>query len=160
MRQFRILWRDQMKKIVLAFALSSLAPVFADTSSAPTTMRFDSIPVAEKVGAGEHKIYPYRSEDTVLVVVVDPIACGQKPVNPRFEVKGKSLILRYDLTKAPAGKTAACTAHSTFLLTPVPHSDLQVEFAGGTEPFHVAQMTRCPKTQPVFDIWDCLVPSP
>lgn len=151
-----------MKKIALMYALAGLAvPAFGDAPSASTTMKFDSIPVAEKVGSGEHKIYPYRSEDTVLVVVVDPITCGQKPVNPRFEFKGKSLILRYDLTKAPATKAAAaCTAHSTFLLTPVPHADLQVEFAGGPEPFRVAQMSRCPKTQPVFDIWDCLVPSP
>ena len=149
-----------MKKIVLACGFACLTPAFADTQSTPTTMKFDSIPVAEKIGAGEHKIYPYRSEDTVLVVVVDPIACGQKPVNPRFQIKGKRLLLRYDLTEAPAGKTSACTAHSTFLLTPVPHTELQVEFAGGHEPFRVAQMTRCPKTQPVFDIWDCLVLSP
>lgn len=149
-------------KVLSACALACLAvPAFADAPSAPTTMKFDSIPVAEKVGAGEHKIYPYRSEDTVLVVVIDPITCGQKPINPRFEIKGKSLILRYDLTKAPTTKVpTACTAHSTFLLTPVPHTDLQVEFAGGPEAFRVAQMTRCPKAQPVFDVWDCLVPSP
>lgn len=68
-----------MKKFLFAFAFVCLgAPAFADTSSAPTTMKFDSIPVAEKVGADEHKIYPYRSEGTVLVVVIDPIACGQK----------------------------------------------------------------------------------
>jgi hypothetical protein len=149
-----------MKKSLIACALAGTAlAAFADAPSGPPKMKFTSMPVMEKVGSGEHKIYPYRTEDQVVVIVVDPIACGQKPINPRFEVKGKSLILRYDLTKAPASKTA-CTAHSTFELSAMPDTDLQVEFAGGPEAFHVAQMTRCPKAKPVTDVWDCMVPAP
>jgi hypothetical protein len=151
-----------MKKTLIACALAGIAlAAFADTPSGPPKMKFTSIPIIEKVGRGEHKIYPYRTEDQVVVIVVDPIACGQKPVNPRFEIKSNSLILRYDLTKAPASKTpSTCTAHSTFELSAMPDTDLQVEFAGGPEAFHVAQMTRCPQAKPTTDIWDCLVPAP
>jgi hypothetical protein len=151
-----------MKNPLIACALAGIAlAAFADAPSGPPTMKFTSIPVMEKVGAGEHKIYPYRIEDQVVVIVVDPIACGQKPVNPRFEIKGRSLILRYDLTRGLASTTStACTAHSTFELSAMPDTDLQVEFAGGPEAFHVAQMTRCPKAKPVTDIWDCMVPAP
>ena len=151
-----------MRKTLIGCSLAGIALVaFADVPSGPPTMKFTSIPVMEKVGGGEHKIYPYRNEDQVVVIVIDPITCGQKPVNPRFEIKGKSLVLRYDLTKAPASKaSSACTAHSTFELSAMPDIDLQVEFAGGPEAFHVAQMTRCPKAKPVTDIYDCMVPAP
>jgi hypothetical protein len=149
-----------MKKSLIACALAGIAfAAFADAPSGPPKMKFTSMPVMEKVGSGEHKIYPYRTEDQVVVIVVDPIACGQKPINPRFEIKGKSLILRYDLTKAPTTK-AACTAHSTFELSAMPDTDLQVEFAGGPEAFHVAQMARCPQAKPITDVWDCMVPAP
>jgi len=39
----------------------------------------------------------------------------------------------------------------------MPHSDLTVNFAGGPEPFVVADMVRCPNTSPKIDLWDCLV---
>src|SRR5271169_7023035 len=151
-----------MRKTLIGCSLAGIAlAAFADVPSGPPTMKFTSIPVMEKVGGGEHKIYPYRTEDKVVVIVIDPIVCGQEPVNPRFEIKGKSLILHYDLTKAPALKTpSACTAHSTFELSAMPDTDFQVEFAGGPEAFRSAHMTRCPKTKPVSDIWDCMVPSP
>ena len=123
------------------------------------TMKFTSIPITEKVGSGEHKIFPYRIEDKVVVTVQDPIACGQRPINPRFELKGNKLVLRYDLTKAPSGTAGgSCTAHSTFEIENMPHQDLEVSFAGGQERFIVASMVRCPNTKPVVDIYDCLVP--
>jgi hypothetical protein len=148
------------RKFLFAAALAAVAvPALADSKDAGVTMRFNSIPVAEKVGAGEHRIFPYRNEDKVVVIVIDPISCGQKPVNPRFEIKDTRLILAYDLVPAKgANLPASCTAHSTFELDAVPHRDFSVEFTGGPEPVRVAHMTRCPKTDPVIDIWDCLVP--
>ncbi len=144
--------------LLLAGGLLACAPVLADSTNG-TTMKFTSSPVAEKVAASEHKIYPYRTEDRVIVVVVDPIACGQKPVNPSFVIKGNVIRLHYDLTPVPASVSGQnCTAHSTFDMNNVPHADLSVEFAGGDEPYRSAQMTRCPKVEPTVDVWDCMIP--
>jgi hypothetical protein len=145
---------------LLAAGLSLITILaLADTAASKTTLKFTSIPIEEKIGAPSHNIFPYRSEDRVIVVVVDPIQCGQKPNNPSFEIRGAKLVLHYDLTAAPAGAPKhACTAHSTFDLENVPHGDLQVEFSGGKEPVQTAQMKRCPKTEPVVDVWDCMVP--
>jgi hypothetical protein len=126
---------------------------------APTKMNFNSIPIAEKLGEAAHKILPYRSEDRVVVIVVDPIMCGQRPVNPTFKIGNGKISLHYDLTAAPVGSTLPnCAAHSTFDLDPVPHGEWVVEFSGGKETPRTAQMTRCPGTMPKFDIWDCMVP--
>jgi hypothetical protein len=152
-----------MKRSSLIF---SVALAFLATSEyamaqvgAPTTMKFTSIPIAEKLGEASHKVLPYRSEDRVVVIVVDPIMCGQRPTNPTFAIKDGKISLHYDLTAAPVGSTLPnCAAHSTFDLDSVPHGDFIVEFSGGKELPHTAQMTRCPKTQPKFDIWDCMVP--
>ena len=145
---------------LLAASLTLIViPALADTAASNTKLKFTSIPIEEKVGTPSHSIFPYRSEDRVIVVVVDPIQCGQKPSNPSFDIKGGKLILHYDLSAAPAGAaTHTCTAHSTFDLENVPHGDLQVEFSGGKEPVQTAQMKRCPKTEPVIDVWDCMVP--
>ncbi len=122
-------------------------------------MKFTSIPIQEKLGEAAHRVLPYRAEDRVIVVVVDPIMCGQRPLNPKFEIHGTRISLHYDLSAAPVGSTLPnCTAHSTFDLDAVPHGDFMVEFSGGNEPVHTAAMTRCPNTQPKFDIWDCMVP--
>jgi hypothetical protein len=149
-----------MKTRLLMISLAVVsASALADAPLGPPTMKFTSIPVVEKVGAGEHKIFPYRIEDKLVVIVQDPIVCGQKPLNPKFELKGNRLTLLYELTKAPAGVSAsACTAHSTFEISNVPDRELEVAFAGGPEPFTVATMTRCPGAKPNVDIWDCLVP--
>ena len=145
-------------KLLLACLMMLCAPAFAESADG-TTMKFTSVPVAEKVAVNEHKIYPYRTEDRVIVVVVDPIACGQKPVKPSFAIKGGKLTLHYDLTPAPANVSGQnCTAHSTFDLSNVPHADMAVEFSGGDEPMHTAQMTRCPKVEPTVDVWDCMIP--
>jgi hypothetical protein len=148
-----------MKKLCIVIGmLSAVGVAVADEPAAPS-MKFTSIPVSEKIGSGEHKLFPYRAEDKIVVIVVDPIACGQKPVKPSFRIEGNKLLLRYELTQAPAGAAGKdCTAHSTFELDRMPHQDLQVNFAGGPEPFVVANMTRCPNAEPVVDVWDCLVP--
>lgn len=134
-------------------------PAVAQTAASKTTLKFTSIPIEEKIVDSAHKIFPYRSEDRVIVVIVDPIQCGQRPSNPSFAIKDGKLVLHYDLSMAASGApTGACTAHSTFDLENVPHGDLQVEFSGGKEPVQTAQMKRCPKTAPIVDVWDCLVP--
>jgi len=149
-------------KAILATAASLLVAAgsaAAEETAGPTTMKFNSIPIAEKLGEAAHKVLPYRAEDRVVVVVVDPIMCGQKPFNPSFAIKNGRIALHYELTKAPVGSVVPnCTAHSTFDLEMVPHGDYLVEFSGGKEPPHTAQMERCPNTQPKFDIWDCMVP--
>ncbi len=147
-----------MKARILMTCLALLG-VPALAAAQQSNLKFTSIPVVEKIGAGEHKLFPYRSEDKLVVIVQDPIVCGQKPVNPRYEVNGNRLTLRYDLTPVPMGVThGACSAQSTFEINNVPHQDFEVAFAGGKEPFIVANMTRCPNTAPIVDIWDCLVP--
>ena len=150
-------------KIQAALAASLLAgfaaPALADGADTPISMKFSSIPIAEKMGSVEHKLFPYRSEDKVVVIVVDPIVCGQRPVNARFEVAGNRLLLKYDLKpQKPADAPMACAAHSTFELNNVPHRELSVEFSGNGEPPRLAHMTRCPNTEPQVDVWDCMVP--
>ncbi len=149
-----------MKRSILALALAAASGLaLADIPSGPPTLKFTSMPVMEKVGAGEHKLFPYRSEDKMIVVVVDPIACGQRPGNARFHVEGDKLVLQYDLSPAPDGAArGACTAHSTFELDNMPDRDLQVQFAGGIEPYVVATMTRCASAKPATDVWDCMIP--
>jgi hypothetical protein len=137
----------------------SAFPAIADTVKSQTTMTFSSIPIAEDLRTTAHKIVPYRSEDRVIVIVVDPIMCEQKPINPRFEIRDSKISLRYDLTVAPAGATQGCTAHSTFDLKNVPHGEFYVEFQGGNERMRSAKMVPCPNTQPVVDAWDCVAPA-
>lgn len=149
------------KRHLLAASMLAIAagPTIADTVTPQTTMTFTSMPIAEDLRTTAHKILPYQSEDRVIVIVVDPIMCEQKPINPRFEIKNGKISLRYDLTAAPAGARQGCTAHSTFDLNNVPHGELYVEFQGGNERVRSAKMTRCPNTQPVADIWDCMAPT-
>ena len=144
---------------LLAVLVLAAAPALADSTWPDTKLTFNSIPMAEKLGEAAHRVLPYRSEDRVIVVVVDPIFCGQRPINPGFKIVPGKIQLHYDLTEAPLGSSLPnCTAHSTFDLDVVPHGEFQVEFTGGKEAPHVAQMTRCPNTSPKFDIWDCMVP--
>jgi len=145
--------------VAIAGVLVIAAPALADDVAAPTTMKFTSIPIQEKLGEAAHRVLPYRIDDRVVVIVVDPIMCGQEPINPRFTVKPGKIALRYDLTAAPPGSVLPnCTAHSTFDLDKVPNGDFQVEFAGGNEPVHTANMTQCPHVKPKDDIWDCMIP--
>ena len=145
--------------VTIAGLLVIAAPAIAEDMASKTTMKFTSIPIQEQLGEAAHRVLPYRSEDRVVVVVVDPIMCGQRPINPQFAIKNGKISLHYDLTAAPSGSVLPnCTAHSTFDLDNVPHGDFQVEFAGGNEPVHTANLTRCPNVQPKFDIWDCMVP--
>jgi len=152
-----------MKHSTLALAVASMSILAATASAAdtaaPTTMTFTSIPIAEKLGEAAHRVLPYRIDDRVVVIVIDPIMCGQRPVNPSFSVKPGRIALHYDLTAAPVGSMQPnCTAHSTFDLDKVPNGDFEVQFAGGKEGPHTAQMTQCPNVKPKDDIWDCMVP--
>lgn len=154
------IFRRTLLAASLLATMAGACPAHADDLGANTKLTFNSIPIAEKFGEPKHRVLPYRAEDRVIVVVVDPIYCGQKPLNPRFEIKPGKIVLRYDLSPAPVGASLPnCSAHSTFDLENVPHGDFQVEFAGGNEPPRTAVMTRCPKTAVKFDIWDCLVPA-
>ena len=145
--------------VTMAGMLVAAVPAFAAETAAPTTMKFTSLPIQEKLGEAAHKILPYRVDDRVVVIVVDPIMCGQKPINPQFAIKAGKISLHYDLTAAPAGSIQPnCTAHSTFDLDNVPNGDFQVDFAGGKEAPHTAQMTQCPGVMPKHDIWDCMLP--
>lgn len=153
-----------MKRSELLFALAGLlivaAPAIAEDMASKTTMKLISIPIAEKLHEAAHKILPYRSGDRIFVVVIDPILCGQKPVNPQLAIHSGKITLRYDLSEAPPESVLPnCAAHSIFDLANVPHGDFQVEFSGGKEPLRTAQVTRCPNREPVTDIWDCMAPT-
>ena len=148
-----------LKKVGFLIAATMLsASALADVPKDKPTMKFLSIPIAEKV-PGAHQVFPYRSRERVVVIVVDPIVCGQEPKNPRFWIKGGKIAVAYDLTPAPAGRHHPCTAHSTFDLQNIPDRDFSVEFRDGKE-VRTAHMMRCPETAPEGDIWDCMVPKP
>jgi len=151
-----------MKRSMQFIAIGLLGPslsVSAANDTSATTMRFNSIPIQENVPITSHRILPYRSEDRVIVVVVDPIACGQKPTNARFGISKGKIALHCDLAPASIGAVRGCTAHSTFDLSNVPHGEFQVDFTSGTDGVRTARMSRCPNVAPVVDIWDCLSPS-
>jgi len=134
-------------------------PAFADTASKPSTLKFNSMPMANGDGTADHRVQPYRYEDRVVVIVVDPMSCSQRPVRPRYEVQGDRLKIGYDLEPAKAaGGAGMCAAHSTFEIDGLPHRELSVEFTGGGEPVTVRSMARCPASSPIVDAWDCLVP--
>ncbi len=114
----------------------------------------------QEPGAAVHQVLPYRIENRMMVVVHDPVACGQTPQRPRFSIQNDQLILQYDLTEAPAGgPQRSCVAYSMFQIDDVPDRSLKVSFAGGPEPFSVAQLKRCSSQSPRSGKWDCLVPS-
>jgi hypothetical protein len=97
--------------------------------------------------------------DLILVVVNDPVRCGQKPLNSTFELKAERLLLHYDLTPADPG-AAACALVTEFTIQNAPHNDLAIAFSGGPEPASVAAMQKCPKYNPTTDdIFECLMPA-
>jgi hypothetical protein len=120
-------------------------------------MKFTSIQMVEQAGAGALRISLYRMEDRVMILVQDPIVCGQRPINPTSELQGNQLRLRYDLTKALAEASGpSCTAHSIFTIDGVLSRDLEIAFARGKTTFIVAGMARCSESQPTVDTWNCL----
>lgn len=139
-------------------AISALALAGPPPSEAPT-MKFRVLPMEEKVPASEHKITPYRINDLMHVVVRDPVRCGQKPLNPSFELKPGQLVLHYDLTAANPG-AGACTLSTEFNIQNAPHQDLQVSFSGGGEAASVAALKRCSFYHPTSDdVYECLTPA-
>jgi hypothetical protein len=121
-------------------------------------LEFRTIPI-EGVNSPDHKVTPYRIFDTVIVTVWDPIACGQKPTDPAFIIEGNKVLLSYKLTAA-APNAKACTLVSEFDLMDAPNRELEVGFAGGPEPYVIAQMRKCPYYTPSSaDIWECLTPA-
>lgn len=137
--------------IVLAFA-GLPAP-----AGAPS-LEFRTIPI-EDAPATAHKVTPYRLFDKMIVTVWDPVACGQKPLNPAFSIDGDKLFLSYALSPA-ASAAKNCTLVSEFDVLNVPHRDLVVHFAGGPEPYVLATLKKCPYYTPATDdIWECLAPA-
>jgi hypothetical protein len=110
-----------------------------------------------------HQVRAYRIEDEMLIVVHDPVVCGQSIANPQYSIESDELVVRYELGAAPAGAgpsgSSACVAHSVFKIEHVPDRDLKVRFAGGSEAFTEASLKRCPSQSPRYDQWDCLVPA-
>lgn len=152
-----------MKKshVLLFGAVAAFVTIaFAEmpTPGGPPSLEFRTIPV-EGTPISEHKVTPYRLYDKMVVTVWDPIQCGQKPVSPAFSIQGDKLFLSYALSPAPAG-AKSCTLVSEFDVLHVPHRDLEVQFAGGPEPYVVAKLKKCPYFSPASDdIWECLAPA-
>jgi hypothetical protein len=151
-----------MKKshfILLGVVSTFITIAFAEmpTPGGPPSMEFHTIPI-QGAPTLEHKVTPYRLFDKMIVTVWDPIQCGQKPVNPAFSIQGNKLFLSYALSNAPEG-AKSCTLVSEFDILNVPHRDLEVQFAGGPEPYVVAKLKKCPFSKPKSeDIWECLLP--
>ncbi|TSA49747.1 MAG: hypothetical protein D4R48_02830 [Nitrosomonadales bacterium] len=145
------------KAILIALAAALPLSVFAGEPE----LSFHAIPLegfAGKKGELEHKVIPYRIFDTMTVVVEDPIACGQKPINASFAIEKGTLQLSYELTPSSPGANF-CLLVSQFDVTNLPHKPLAVAFAGGPEPFVVAKLKQCEFYQPTStDIYECLAP--
>jgi hypothetical protein len=155
-----------LKKIALqpiAGVFAAIACALAIAGTPPTeapTMKFRVLPSETKLPSSTHTVMPYRMNDLILVVVNDPVRCGQNPVKPSFELKSETLQLRYDLTPAEPG-AAACTLVTEFTILNAPHKDVTVAFSGGPEPASVAAMQKCPKYNPkTDDVFECLMPTP
>jgi hypothetical protein len=128
------------------------------TPGGAPSLEFRTIPV-KGVPSSEHTVTPYRLYDKMVITVWDPVQCGQKPVNPAFSIQGDKLFLSYALSPASAG-AKSCTLVSEFDILNVPHRDLEVNFAGGPEPYIVTTLKKCPYYSPTSDdIWECLAPA-
>ena len=152
-----------MKKTLLVlFGVVSafIAVAFAElpTPGGTPSLEFRTIPI-ESAPVAEHRVTPYRLFDKMIVTVWDPVACGQKPINPEFSIQGDKLLLSYALSPAPS-EVKHCTLLSEFDVLNVPHRDLVIQFAGGPEPYVVATLKKCPHYTPTSDdIWECLAPA-
>jgi len=123
------------------------------------SLAFEELRSTEAVSGAAHHVAPYRFYDKLVVTVRDPVACGQHAVSPSFSLKGEELHLRYDLTPAAPG-AGQCLLRATFTVANAPHRPLAVHFAGGAEPFVVAQLASCPFYRPTsWDRYECLVPA-
>jgi len=130
-------------KTMLRVAYVALAAFPIVAFAAGPSLNFNSVSVTEKVEATQHKVNPYRAGDKMIVVVRDPIVCGQEPLDPRFTLIGDQLVVQYDLSSAPNGEIGSCTELSVFQINGVPAGQrLQVSFAGGQEPFVMAATKR------------------
>jgi hypothetical protein len=142
----------------VAIALAAASYAFADAPTGPPKMTFRVLPPDTKVSTSD-KVTPFRSNETVIVVITDHVRCGQNPVNASFAIKKHQIALRYKLTPA-APDAANCTLRSEFKIENVPDRDLTVAFSGGPEAATVASMQKCPNYNPkTADVWDCLVPA-
>lgn len=150
-----------MNKKLFLFAAASVALAATAQNTNPSVaprLEFRAIPF-EGAPVLEHKVTPYRIFDKMIVTVWDPVACGQKPINPAFSIQGNKLYLSYSLTPAVAN-AKSCTLLSQFDVHDVPHRELEVNFAGGPEPYTVASLKTCPGYKPsTDDIWACLAPA-
>ena len=143
--------------LYIGFTAATLASAQSSDPVSPPRLAFRTIPV-EGVLSNEHKVTPYRLNDMLIVTVWDPVACGQKPHDESVSIKGNSIFLSYSLSERREG-AAACTLVSEFEVFNVPNRDLTVHFAGGTEPYVIARMKKCPNYKPSgADIWECLMP--
>lgn len=141
----------------VALVLAS-ATAFADTPTGPPKMTFRAFAPETKMSTTD-RVTPFRSYETVIVIIKDNISCGQKPVNPSFAIKGSQIALRYELTPAAPG-ARTCILGSEFKIDNVPDQELTVAFSGGAEAATVASMRKCPNYNPkTDDVWECLVPA-
>ena len=151
-----------MKKtlfILGAFMFVAMAFAELPVSTGKTTMEFQAIPLEGHPLGAAHVVIPYRFYDKIIVTVQDPVICGQKPLNPSFKIEGKDLQLKYELSPPPTGSPKSCFLVSEFSIFNVPHLDLNVNFAGGNEPYIVTKLIKCPYYKPkTEDIYECLVP--
>ncbi|MCM8621968.1 MAG: hypothetical protein NFW16_09575 [Candidatus Accumulibacter sp.] len=142
----------------VGLVLSMVALAELPESTGIPSLQFRTIPL-EGARSTEHRVTPYRLFDKLVVTVWDPVVCGQKAVNPAFSIQGDKLFLSYSLSPVEAG-VQNCTLVSEFDLSNVPHRDIEVNFAGGPEPYVVAKLRKCPNYTPRSDdIYECLAPA-
>jgi hypothetical protein len=149
-----------MKTIRCLLAAASLTPALvpALSSAHEPTMKFWSR--AQSSSTGSLQVQAYRVDNQMLVVIHDPVSCGQVVEKPSFLIEHGDLVLHYQVGGAAtsaAGET--CVAHAIFQIDGLPDRDLRVRFAGGEEQETVAYLKRCPSQPPKSDEWDCLVPA-
>jgi hypothetical protein len=146
-----------VKKAIM-MALFTIFPLIGFAEG--VSMTFREIPITNFTGNNkfEHRIIPYRFFNTMTIIVEDPDACGQKPINPRFTIENGKLLLNYDLTPSVQG-AGSCMLITQFEISNLPHESLDVAFAGGDEPLTVVKLKKCDFYQPVSpDLYECLAP--
>ena len=146
----------------LVFTAGVVATTFASAQAADAPSRpqlvFRVIPM-QGVYSTEHAVTPYRLYDRLIVTVWDPVTCGQRPRDAAVSIQGDTVFLSYALSDSSGG-AKSCTLVSEFEVLGAPNRELEVKFSGGTEPYVVAKMKKCPSYKPsVDDIWECMVPS-
>jgi hypothetical protein len=112
--------------LLVGHALVCSASALAAGAPEPS-MKFLAAPAVERSGIPHREVLQYRGRDTLTVVIQEPAACGDRPVQPSLGLKEGTLLLRYRIEGgSDASAARACAATAIFALRNLPREDLKV----------------------------------